>query len=108
MKPGAPFDGDPILFPSWRATMEHRLEADGKFIGGEVAKFVYVHENLSPSVQRKVAIWYQMGGRDGKKDSKAFLEYIATLFQDPHRKETARTQLQFCQQKNEEDFETFY
>jgi hypothetical protein len=84
------------------------LQADRIFIGGQEDQWVFLWSCLAGSVQRKVSPYYEVGGEGGRKDPFRFLEYLETVYGDPHRQEIAMTQLEQLEQAPLESFTTFF
>lgn len=104
---GDPFDGTRSMFPAWKMTMGFKLQTDSEFIGDNAAKWVFLYNQLTRSVQQLVATYYEKGGPEAAYDPAAFLEYLDGLYGDPHRQEVAQSQLERLQQAPSESFTAF-
>lgn len=103
---GAPFDGDKNLFAAWKALITHKLRSDQMFIGDHPDQWAFVYQHLSAAVQTKVAPFFERGA-DFMFNPNCFLDYLDTMFSDPHRRQTAMTELEKMSQQRAEPFSDF-
>lgn len=104
---GQPFDGKKELFAAWKNTMAHILKADKDFIGSNQDQWVFLWGNLTRWVQTRVAAYYESAGPAVDYNPNAFLDYLGTIFADPHGKAVALSELELLRQGNDEPFATF-
>lgn len=105
---GEPFSGSKSAFRAWRVTMEHKLSSDAAFIGGPRDMFAFIWSQLSASVQREVAPFYEIGGNGGVWDPTEFLKYLEFCYSDNHSRERAQTKLESLRQGHNESFSDFF
>ncbi|SPQ25248.1 faa49e5d-dc94-41da-854a-1ca9a7b81e4f [Thermothielavioides terrestris] len=87
--------------------MAHVLVADRDFIGGPHDQWMFIWGNLSRGVQAKVVAFYKSGGPSYNYNPGAFLEYLSTVYVDPHKQVIALTELDILRQGDNEPFSSF-
>jgi hypothetical protein len=105
---GPPFDGNRNTFAAWRVTISHKLVTDQGFIGDRRDQFVFIWQNLTPQVQSKVAAFYEVASMVETPEPSRFLDYLESMYGDPHRQDIAQAKLDTLQQQSQESFASFY
>jgi len=105
---GEPFSGAKASFKAWQVTMVHKLNSDAVFIGTTRDMFAFIWSQLSLSVQREVAPFYEIGGHSETWNPHEFLEYLEFCYSDNHGRERAQTKLEELRQGANESFSDFF
>jgi len=105
---GMPYSGDKAGFLAWKVTMDHKLEADREFIGTARDQYAFIWANLSSSVQREVAAWYETGGDTREFRPEHLMGYLEFCYADNHSREKAQANLENLKQAKNETFPDFF
>lgn len=101
------YDGDGASFAAWKQALAYKIERDEAFIGNRRDKWEFVWASLAATAQNVVRSFYELGGTRGDYDPADFLNYLATTFDNPHKKTQALAQLESLRMGTKQTFAQF-
>jgi Zinc knuckle len=101
-------DGKDPTFESWRLQMRGKLRVNSDYFLTEEARMTYVFSRTSGDAQAHLEPRYTEEAEDPFLTDREMIDYLASIYEDPHRVQNARLEYKGLMMKPTEAFVDFH
>jgi hypothetical protein len=101
-------DGKDPTFESWKLQIRGKLRANADHFPTGEACMIYVFSRTGGDAQEHLSPRYDEGSGDPFLSSKEMIDYLASIYEDPHKVQNARLDYKSLMMKSTETFADFH
>lgn len=101
-------DGKDPTFESWRLQMRGKLRVNSDYFPTDEARMTYVFSRTSGDAQTHLEPRYSEESEDPFLTDREMIDYLAAIYEDPHKVQNARLEYKGLMMKTTETFADFH